>query len=104
MIIQINQKGDEVQRFLFGLYEYETNYQEGNTNYDFSDQLELRFIGMANLNCFGYTNPMEVFEKWRLKFQREETKKAGVPQIVKIMDKEEFDIHYLHEIMSEEDC
>ena len=104
MIRQVRQEGKEVIRFLFGVYEYENNYREGIKTFDPADDLWLRCIGMADLNCFGYKNPMEVFDKWRLKFQREEGKKQGVPQIVKIMNKSEFDDEYLHEIMSEEDC
>lgn len=103
-MIKVTQEGREVIKFFFGVYEYENNYREGIKEFNPKDDLNLTTIGMADLDCFGYKNPLEVFDKWRLKYQRDLGKKVGVPQIIKIMNRSEFDEEYYNEIMSEEDC
>jgi hypothetical protein len=103
-MLKIKQEGKEIVRFHFGIYEYANNYREGVNEFDPADDLELQTIGMADLVCFGYKNPMEVFDKWRLRYQRDQGKKIGVPQIIKIMNKKDWDSEYYNEIMTEEDC
>ena len=103
-MLKIKQEGKDIITFYFGIYEYENNYRKGNTGFDPADDLNLTTIGTADLVCFGYKNPMEVFDKWRLKYQRELGKKVGVPQIIRIMDRKQFNDELTYEIMSEEDC
>lgn len=101
---KIKHKGDNLTRFNFGVYEYENNYQKHSEGFDPTDELELITIGTAELNCFGYKNPLEVFTRWSLKFQRELGQKAGVPQIVRLLDDKTFKDEMINEIMTEEDC
>ena len=101
MMIKVIQKGKDVKRFYFGVYEYENNYKNGNTDFDHKDDLEMTTFGVAELVTFGHKNPYEVFDKWRLKEQRAMTKKEGVPQIIKDMDYEEFRNHMAYEVFDD---